>query len=73
VIDTVVHSPATGVYPATGDYAHAIEVRDVSRLLFVAGTMGLDPDGVPCATLDEQLELVWSNIRKRTRPRALSR
>jgi hypothetical protein len=25
VIDTVVHSPATGVYPATGDYAHAIE------------------------------------------------
>jgi enamine deaminase RidA (YjgF/YER057c/UK114 family) len=32
-------------------------------LLFVAGTMGLDPHGAPGATLTEQLELAWSNIR----------
>src|SRR5262245_34816967 len=62
-METVVHSPTAGVYPAGADYAHAIEVRNASRLLFVAGTMGLDSEGVPGKTLDEQLELVWTNIR----------
>ncbi|HEY1174572.1 MAG TPA: RidA family protein [Phytomonospora sp.] len=57
------HSPTDGVYPATDDYVHALEVREAQRLLFVAGTMGLDADGVPGATLTEQLELIWSNIR----------
>ncbi|MGQ0841812.1 RidA family protein [Actinokineospora sp.] len=60
---TVPHSPTAGVYPATRDYVHALEVRDAGRLVFVSGTMGLDPDGVPGATLDEQLVLIWSNLR----------
>jgi enamine deaminase RidA (YjgF/YER057c/UK114 family) len=59
----VPHSPVNGVYPATDDYAHAMEVRGAERLLFVAGTMGLDPSGRPGATLAEQLDLIWSNIR----------
>jgi len=59
----VPHSPAQGVYPATDDYVHAMEVRDAERLLFVAGTMGLDPSGTPGTTLAEQLDLLWSNIR----------
>ena len=57
------HSPSDGVYPATDDYVHAMEVRGAQRLLFVAGTMGLDSSGTPGATLDEQLDLIWSNIR----------
>ncbi|MFI6760724.1 RidA family protein [Micromonospora sp. NPDC050417] len=57
------HRPSDGVYPATSDYAHAMEVRGAERLLFVAGTMGLHPDGTPGSTLAEQLELIWSNIR----------
>ena len=57
------HRRAEGVYPATDDYAHAMEVRGAERLLFVAGTMGLRQDGTPGATLAEQLDLVWSNIR----------
>lgn len=57
------HSPTAGVYPATGDYVHAMEVRGAQRLVFVAGTMGLDPAGKPGATLAEQLDLIWSNIR----------
>jgi enamine deaminase RidA (YjgF/YER057c/UK114 family) len=62
-METVAHSPTEGVYPAVGDYIHALEVRGAGRLLFLAGTMGLRPDGVAGATLDEQLQLIWSNIR----------
>ncbi len=57
------HRPTEGVYPATADYAHAMEVRGAERLLFVAGTMGLRHDGTPGDSLAEQLGLIWSNIR----------
>ncbi|HEY8544908.1 MAG TPA: RidA family protein [Acidimicrobiales bacterium] len=63
-MQVIPHNPVDGVYPATGDYAHAIELRGTERLVFVAGTMGLDPQGVPGATLEEQLDLIWSNIRR---------
>ncbi|MFI9559674.1 RidA family protein [Nonomuraea endophytica] len=56
-------NPAHGVYSATPDYVHAVEVRGAERLLFVAGTMGLDGEGRPGATLELQLGLIWSNIR----------
>ena len=62
-MDTVTHNPTEGVYPATDDYVHALEVRGIARMLFVAGTMGLDADGVAGASLEAQLDLVWSNIR----------
>jgi 2-iminobutanoate/2-iminopropanoate deaminase len=59
----VAHEAVDGVYPATRDYVHAMEVRGAARILYVAGTMGLDASGAPGATLAEQLDLVWSNIR----------
>jgi 2-iminobutanoate/2-iminopropanoate deaminase len=62
-MELVPHNPAEGIYPATDDYVHAMEVRGASRLLFVAGTMGLDASGTPGAGLTEQLDLIWSNIR----------
>jgi enamine deaminase RidA (YjgF/YER057c/UK114 family) len=62
-VKAVVRNPTAGVYPATGDYVHAIEVRGAERLLFVAGTMGLDAEGVPGKTLEQQLDLIWSNLR----------
>ena len=40
-----------------------MEVRDPTRFLYVAGTMGLDERGIAVKTLAEQLDLVWSNIR----------
>jgi 2-iminobutanoate/2-iminopropanoate deaminase len=61
-MELVPHDPTGGVYSSTGDYVHAMEVRGAERLLYVSGTMGLDPAGVAGASLDEQLELVWSNI-----------
>lgn len=57
------HNPDRGVYAATADYAHAMEVVAPQRLLFVSGTMGLDEAGLPGATLDEQLTLIWQNLR----------
>ena len=62
-IQTIAHNPTDGVYAPVGAYAHALEVRNAGRLLFVAGTIGLDPEGVAGATLDDQLRLIWSNIR----------
>lgn len=62
-MQTVPHNPTHGIYPATPDYIHALEVRQPNRILYVAGTMGLDAQGVPAATLEQQLDLIWSNIR----------
>jgi enamine deaminase RidA (YjgF/YER057c/UK114 family) len=62
-MELLTHNPAEGVYAATPDYAHALEVRGTSRTLFVSGTMGLDARGAAPAGLDAQLELVWANVR----------
>jgi enamine deaminase RidA (YjgF/YER057c/UK114 family) len=62
-VQLIPHSPTEGIYPATGDYVHAMEVVAPERFLFVSGTMGLDPDGEPGAGLDIQLALIWNNIR----------
>ena len=61
---TRIINPTEGIYSATPDYIHAIEVTAPSRLLFVSGTMGLKADGDAPATLDEQLALIWKNIRR---------
>jgi len=60
---SVIRNPTVGIYAATSDYVHALEVVDPGRILFVSGTMGLDQHGVAGRTLEEQLELIWSNIR----------
>jgi len=58
------HNPHEGIYATSSDYVHALEVVDPSRLLFVAGAMGLDVDGSPGDGISEQLRLLWSNIRR---------
>lgn len=57
-------NPRDGIYPATDDYVHAMEVSGAQRLLFVSGTMGLDAEGTAPESLEDQLALVWSNIRR---------
>jgi 2-iminobutanoate/2-iminopropanoate deaminase len=63
-MNTIEINPTDGIYAATRDYVHAMEVVGASRQLFVSGTMGLTPDGSAPASLDEQLELLWKNIRR---------
>jgi enamine deaminase RidA (YjgF/YER057c/UK114 family) len=62
-VEQIVHDPTRGIYATTDDYVHAMEVVSAKRLLFVAGTMGLDAKGEPPPSLDRQLELIWSNIK----------
>lgn len=62
-MEMIAHNPATGIYAASPDYIHALEVRQPSRLLFVSGTMGLDQQGMAAADLEGQLDLIWSNLR----------
>jgi enamine deaminase RidA (YjgF/YER057c/UK114 family) len=62
-METVPHNPTKGIYATTDDYVHAMEVRNPQRLLYVAGTMGLEANGEPGATLERQLELLWDNLR----------
>ena len=59
----IVRNPTQGIYPATSDYVHAMEVRNPARFLYAAGTMGLDERGVAGKSLSEQLDLIWRNIR----------
>jgi enamine deaminase RidA (YjgF/YER057c/UK114 family) len=51
------------IYTSAPDYAHSIEVREPHRLVFVSGTMGLDAQSRAPTSLDEQLLLVWDNLR----------
>jgi len=62
-MEMIERNPATGIYPASPDYIHALEVRHPTQLLFVSGTMGLDQEGMAAVDLDGQLELIWSNLR----------
>jgi 2-iminobutanoate/2-iminopropanoate deaminase len=55
--------PKDGIYRAD-DYVHALELRGHQRLLFVSGTMGLDENGAAPPTLEVQLSLIWSNLRR---------
>lgn len=57
-------NPKDGIYSATPDYVHAMEVSGAARLLFVSGTMGLDDNGQAPAGLDAQLSLIWRNLRR---------
>lgn len=56
-------NPRDGIYKATPDYVHAIKVEDARCNLFVSGTMGLDAKGDAPPVLEEQLRLIWQNIR----------
>jgi enamine deaminase RidA (YjgF/YER057c/UK114 family) len=63
-MEMIPRNPRQGIYPATPDYVHAMEVTGAARILFVSGTMGLDHDGRAPDGLSAQLSLLWSNIRR---------
>jgi 2-iminobutanoate/2-iminopropanoate deaminase len=55
------HNPAT-VFAPVGAYAHGLEAIEARRLLFISGTMGLDPEGCAPDGIEAQCAMLWRNI-----------
>jgi enamine deaminase RidA (YjgF/YER057c/UK114 family) len=53
---------AKTVAPPTG-YSHGSEIPPNSRVVHLAGQLGVSPDGTLVNGIREQTELVWTNIR----------
>ncbi len=57
----VKHNPPEVAAPV-GPYSHGIEIPPNARLLFVAGQLGIAPDGTVPDDARGQADLVWRNI-----------
>lgn len=54
-------TPAT-IAPPAANYAHAVLVRRPEAWLHTSGVVPTAPDGSTPASIDEQAEVVWSNL-----------
>ncbi|NKB55004.1 MAG: RidA family protein [Alphaproteobacteria bacterium] len=55
------HTPDTVAAPY-GPYSHAVEVPGGSRLLYISGEIGVQPDGVVPEGIEAQAEALWKNL-----------
>jgi 2-iminobutanoate/2-iminopropanoate deaminase len=53
----------SSIAPPAANFAHAIITEGVSRWLHTSGVVPMSPDGSVPAGIEEQAEVVWSNIR----------
>lgn len=57
------HNPAGMAPPTQNLYSHGVEVPDGARRLYVAGQVGVRPDGTLPDTLEGQTEQMMENFR----------
>lgn len=57
-----IYSPATLAAPA-GPYSHGVEIRGDARILYLAGQVGVAPDGTMPADFESQADQCWKNIK----------
>ena len=50
------------IHPPIGAYAHAIEVPESAKTMFIAGQVGIDVDGNVPADFAAQADLAWQNL-----------
>ena len=55
------YNPTTVAPPSS--YSHAVEIGPSSRVVHLAGQLGVAPDGRLAREIRGQTELVWTNIR----------
>ena len=56
------HNPRT-LFPQYRNYSHAVEVESGTRLLFISGLNGYEPDGDAMPeTFEAQCEIIWGYI-----------
>ena len=53
----------SSIAPTAANFAHAIISEDVTRWLHTSGVVPVRPDGSVPPGIEEQAEVVWSNIR----------
>jgi enamine deaminase RidA (YjgF/YER057c/UK114 family) len=58
----ITFSDPEGVHPPLGAYSHTAVVPAGTELLFLAGQVGIRPDGVTPPTLAEQADQVFANL-----------
>ena len=46
-----------------GSYSQGVEITDASRLVYVAGQVGVMPDGIVPADFEEQAEQAFRNVQ----------
>ena len=56
------HNPAT-VHPPAGKYSHGVETAPGARLLYVAGQVGVKPDGSTAPSDEAQCDQAWANVK----------
>lgn len=49
------------IHPPLGAYAHAVEVAEGAKVMFIAGQVGIDKNGNVPADFAAQAELAWRN------------
>ena len=57
----ITRNPKTIAPPPAGRYSHSVEVPPNARWLYLAGQVGMKPDGTILETLEEQDEQIWKN------------
>ena len=57
----ITRNPGT-VAPPGGLYSHSVEIPPNARWLYLAGQIGVKPDGTMPESLEEQDEQCWKNI-----------
>ena len=50
------------IHPPIGSYAHAVEVPESAKTVYIAGQIGIDPDGNVPADFAGQADLAWRNL-----------
>lgn len=56
----ITRNPKT-VAPPQAKYSHSVEVPPNARWLYLAGQVGVRPDGTVPETFEEQHEVIWQN------------
>lgn len=59
---TIRFSNAAGVHAPLGLYSHTASVPEGAELIFIAGQVGVRPDGSTPATIADQADQVFANL-----------